>query len=144
MRIDRRIPGLASHGRLVARAEPFRGRRIVVIVGASLATEQLARRRVIFSLVLGAPLLVLALGVVVWIVTGAALRPVERMAEEAAAISMSEPGRRLPEPIGDQELANLGRTLNAMLERIEAAFARTRLRRRREPRAADPARHPAR
>ena len=78
------------------------------------------------SLLLGAPLLVLALGVVVWMVTGAALRPVERMAEEAEAISMSEPGRRLPEPIGDHELARLGRTLNAMLERIEATFARER------------------
>lgn len=126
LRIDRRVPGLASHARLVARPEPYLGRQVVVIVGASLATEQLARRRVIFSLVLGAPLLVIALGVVVWIVTGAALRPVDRMAEEAAAISMSEPGRRLPEPIGDHELANLGRTLNAMLERIEAAFARER------------------
>jgi signal transduction histidine kinase len=48
------------------------------------------------------------------------------MAEEAEAISMSEPGRRLPEPLGDHELAHLGRTLNAMLERIEAAFARER------------------
>jgi signal transduction histidine kinase len=126
LRVDRRIPGLAAHGRLVARTESFQGRRIIVIVGASLATEQLARRRVIVSLVFGAPLLVMALGVVIWIVTGAALRPVDRMAEEAAAISMSEPGRRLPEPIGDHELANLGRTLNAMLERIEAAFARER------------------
>jgi two-component system OmpR family sensor kinase len=126
LRVDRRVPGLASHGRLVARPEKFHDKRIVVIVGASLATEQLARRRVIVSLVFGAPLLVIALGIVVWMVTGAALRPVERMAEEAAAISMSEPGRRLPEPIGDHELARLGRTLNAMLERIEAAFVRER------------------
>lgn len=126
LRIDRAIPGLASSGRLVAKAEPYQGGRVVVIVGASLETERLARRRVVFSLVLGAPLLVMALGVVVWMVTGAALRPVERMAEEAEAISMSEPGRRLPEPIGDHELAHLGHTLNAMLERIEAAFARER------------------
>jgi two-component system OmpR family sensor kinase len=133
-RIDREIPGLASSGRLVAKSEPFsprpgatfRGHRVVVIVGVSLATEDLARNRVVVSLLVGAPLLVLALGVVVWMVTGAALRPVERMAEEAEAISMSEPGRRLPEPLGDHELAHLGRTLNAMLERIEAAFARER------------------
>jgi signal transduction histidine kinase len=126
LRVDRDVPGLASPGRLVAQPEIFQGQHIVVIVGASLATEQLARRRVVVSLVLGAPLLVLALGAVVWMVTGAALRPVERMAEEAAAISMSEPGRRLHEPIGDHELARLGRTLNAMLERIEATFARER------------------
>jgi signal transduction histidine kinase len=126
IRVDREIPGLASSGRLVAKPERFQGENIVIIVGASLATERLARRRVVVSLVLGAPLLVLALGVVVWMVTGAALRPVERMAEEAEAISMSEPGRRLPEPMGDHELAHLGRTLNAMLERIETAFARER------------------
>jgi two-component system OmpR family sensor kinase len=126
LRIERAIPGLVSSGRLVAKPEVFQGEHIVVIVGASLATEQLARRRVVVSLVFGAPLLVIALGVVVWMVTGAALRPVDRMAEEAEAISMSEPGRRLPEPIGDHELAHLGRTLNAMLERIEAAFARER------------------
>jgi two-component system, OmpR family, sensor kinase len=126
VRIDRPIPGIASSGRLVAMPEPFQGEHVVVIVGASLETEKLARQRVVVSLLVGAPLLVLALGVVVWIVTGAALRPVERMAEEAEAISMSQPGRRLPEPIGDHELAHLGRTLNAMLERIEAAFARER------------------
>jgi two-component system OmpR family sensor kinase len=126
LRVDRSVPGLASTGRLLAEPEPFDGDRIVVIVGASLATERLARQRVFVSLLVGAPLLVLALGVVVWMVTGAALRPVERMAEEANAISMSEPGRRLPEPIGDHELARLGRTLNAMLERIEGTFARER------------------
>lgn len=126
VRIDRSVPGLASAGRLLAQPQPFQGDRVVVIVGASLATEQLARQRVFVSLLVGAPLLVLALGIVVWIVTGATLRPVERMAEEADAISMSEPGRRLPEPIGDHELARLGRTLNAMLERIEGTFARER------------------
>ena len=124
--IDRPIPGIASSGRLIAKLEPFERGHVVVIVGASLETEQLARRRVEVSLLVGAPLLVIALGVVVWIVTGAALRPVERMAEEAEAISMSEPGRRLPEPIGDHELAHLGRTLNAMLDRIETAFERER------------------
>jgi two-component system, OmpR family, sensor kinase len=124
--VDRNVPGLASSARLLAQPKPFQGDRVVVIVGASLETERLARRRVVVSLVFGAPLLVVALGVVIWMVTGATLRPVERMAEEADAISMSEPGRRLPEPIGDHELARLGRTLNVMLERIEAAFARER------------------
>jgi signal transduction histidine kinase len=126
VRVDREIPGIASTGRLVAMPEPFQGAHVVVIVGASLETERLARQRVEVSLLVGAPLLVLALGVVVWIVTGAALRPVDRMAQEAETISMSEPGRRLPEPVGDHELAHLGRTLNAMLDRIETAFARER------------------
>ena len=124
--VDRDVPGLASPGRLLARPEVFENEKIVVIVGASLGTEQLAHRRIVAALLIGVPLLVLLLGVGVWMLTGAALHPAERMAAEADAISMSEPGRRLPEPVGDHELANLGRTLNAMLARIEAAFRRER------------------
>src|SRR5207249_3253235 len=38
----------------------------------------------------------------------------------------AETGRRLPQPPGDDEIAHLGRTLNAMLDRLEASFARER------------------
>ena len=61
-----------------------------------------------------------------WAVADAALRPVERISREAAAISVSEPGRRLPIPVGRDEIARLGNTLNAMLGRLEAAFDRER------------------
>jgi len=61
-----------------------------------------------------------------WAVAGAALRPVERISREAAAISVSEPGRRLPIPAGRDEITRLGHTLNAMLSRLEAAFDRER------------------
>ena len=53
----------------------------------------------------------------------AALRPVEAMRSEAAAISGSEPGRRLPLPRARDEVRRLGETLNAMLGRLEDALA---------------------
>src|SRR2546429_8371695 len=56
----------------------------------------------------------------------AALRPVEEMRSRAAQISTAEPRQRLPvSPTGD-EVARLGTTLNAMLERIGAAIAHER------------------
>jgi signal transduction histidine kinase len=48
------------------------------------------------------------------------------MRRRAAEISEREPGRRLPVPPADDEIGRLGRTLNEMLERLEAAFARER------------------
>jgi signal transduction histidine kinase len=39
---------------------------------------------------------------------------------------MVEPGRRLAQPPGDDEIAELGRTLNAMLARIETTIAHER------------------
>jgi signal transduction histidine kinase len=56
----------------------------------------------------------------------AALRPVESMRGEAAAISGSEPGRRLPVPHSRDEIRRLGETLNRMLERLETALERER------------------
>jgi signal transduction histidine kinase len=48
------------------------------------------------------------------------------MSEQAATISASSPGRRLPVPAGEDELARLGRRLNEMLARLEAALERER------------------
>jgi signal transduction histidine kinase len=59
-----------------------------------------------------------------WLLAGAALRPVERMRREAAAISVSGPGRRLPVPRTNDEVARLGQTLNSLLGRLQAAVDR--------------------
>jgi signal transduction histidine kinase len=72
------------------------------------------------------PLLIGAIAGCGWVLAGAALRPVERLTEEAEAISLQKGGQRLPQPPGDDEIAHLGRTLNAMLDRIESSLARER------------------
>lgn len=106
-------------------AVPAQGSR-VLLVGSSLDDQNEALTRLAILLALGGPLaLVLATGVG-WVVAGAALRPVERMRAEAAAISALEPSRRLPEPGTGDELARLGETLNGMLDRMEEALHRER------------------
>ena len=106
-------------------AVPAPGGRVLV-VGASLDDQQEALARLAVLLLVGGPLALALAGGVGWLVAGAALRPVERMRAEAAAISASEPGRRLPVPGTGDEVARLGETLNAMLERLEEALERER------------------
>ncbi len=48
------------------------------------------------------------------------------MRQEAAAISVSDRGRRLPLPDTGDEIARLGVTLNSMLDRLQVAFDRER------------------
>ena len=48
------------------------------------------------------------------------------MRSRAAAISASRPSERLPAPEARDEIGALGRTLNEMLDRLEAALARER------------------
>ena len=98
----------------------------IVVVGASVEDQQDALNR-LAVLSLAGGFVALALSALVgWVVAGHALRPVERMRSEAAAISLSELDRRLAVPETGDELARLGETLNEMLERIEVTLDRER------------------
>ena len=101
------------------------GRR-TVIVGASLADRDEALDELLAQLLIVAPLALLLASLLGYWLAGAALRPVEEMRAEAAAISASEPGRRLPAGEARDEIARLAETLNGMLERLEQAIERER------------------
>lgn len=124
--LDRPVPGLGRRARLLIQRFPGAGDARFVVVGSSIDESDRARNHLGLALGLGSPLLATVLAGAGWLLAGAALRPVAAMTTEAGAISAIEPGRRLPEPPGDDEIARLGRTLNDMLARIETAFAHER------------------
>jgi signal transduction histidine kinase len=120
--VDRRVTGLEGTSRVLARPVSVRGASDVVVVATSLHSLERGQRRLALELAVAAPFLVGALAAGGWLLAAAALRPVERLTSEADRISLTEPSRRLPSIPGDDEIARLGRTLNAMLDRIQASF----------------------
>jgi two-component system, OmpR family, sensor kinase len=98
--------------------------RLFVTVGATLGDRRDALARLLIALAIGGPAALVLTSVAGWIVAGLGLRPGERMRQEAAAISVSEPDRRLPVPSTGDELARLAATLNSMLTRLQQAFER--------------------
>jgi signal transduction histidine kinase len=72
------------------------------------------------------PALVLLVAFAVWYFAGRALRPVEAIRAEAAAITGSTMYRRVPEPGTDDEVGRLAQTMNAMLDRLEQSSQRQR------------------
>jgi signal transduction histidine kinase len=68
----------------------------------------------------GAGALVLAIGLA-WLIAGRVLAPVRQLEETARSITESDLTHRLVVK-GDDELARLAATFNAMLDRVEAAF----------------------
>jgi two-component system, OmpR family, sensor kinase len=97
-----------------------------LVVGVSLEDQRQTLAGLAASLAIGGPLALALVVVVTWLLVGWTLRPVDSMRAEAAAISAGEPGRRLPVPNTDDELARLAETLNAMLDRLEEAIERER------------------
>jgi two-component system, OmpR family, sensor kinase len=98
----------------------------VLVVGASLEDPRDAVAGLTSLLLIGIPAAVALASIVGWIVAGAALRPVERLRQEADAISASEPGRRLPVPDTGDELSRLAASLNRMLGRLQEAMEQER------------------
>lgn len=73
------------------------------------------------ALLVGVPVVTALLAVAAWIVVGRALRPVEQIRSEVAAISAERLDRRVPVPATQDEVGRLAVTMNAMLDRLEAA-----------------------
>ncbi|MGA5798405.1 sensor histidine kinase [Streptomyces cellulosae] len=103
------------------------GGRLTVHAGAPLAAEHSAVGTALTAMLIGFPLLLGVVAAVTWLVTGRALRPVEGIRREMAAITASEDlRRRVPEPPTHDEIARLARTTNATLAALESSVERQR------------------
>jgi two-component system OmpR family sensor kinase len=121
-----RVPRVDGTVRVRAEVVAIGDERVTIVAGASLSDRDDAVRELLTQLVIVGPIaLLLSAGLGYWL-AGAALRPVEEMRSEAAAISGAEPGRRLPVGKAADELRRLAETLNAMLSRLERAIERER------------------
>ncbi|MFE3265346.1 ATP-binding protein [Streptomyces sp. NPDC059215] len=100
---------------------------LTVYAGAPLAAEQAAVRTALTVMLTGLPLLLAVVAAVTWRVTRRALRPVEGIRSEMAAITASEDlARRVPVPDTQDEVAGLARTTNETLAALETSVERQR------------------
>ena len=101
--------------------------RLTVHAGAALSAERSAVSTALTGMLIGFPVLLAVVAGVTWLVTGRALRPVEGIRREMAAITASEDlARRVPEPVTHDEIARLARTTNETLAALEASVERQR------------------
>jgi two-component system, OmpR family, sensor kinase len=120
------VPGSDDPLRLLATPVQGQDGPVVVIVGASVEEQKEALEGLLAQMLLGGPIALLLASLLGYSLAAATLRPVESMRREAEAVSAAKPGRRLPLPPADDEIARLGTTLNTMLGRLESALARER------------------
>ncbi|WP_328780395.1 HAMP domain-containing histidine kinase [Streptomyces canus] len=102
-------------------------RTVRVYAGASLQAQQDAVHTAATVMLIGLPVLLAVVAWVTWAVTRRALRPVEAIRREMAAITASEDlARRVPVPDTHDEVARLARTTNETLAALETSVERQR------------------
>lgn len=97
-----------------------------VFVGHSLESVHEAVATVRHGLLLGVPVVVALVALIAWLLVGRALAPVEAIRSEVVEISARDLDRRVPRTGRRDEIDRLAETMNAMLDRVEAATARQR------------------
>ncbi|MFE1952858.1 ATP-binding protein [Streptomyces sp. NPDC059524] len=100
---------------------------LTVYAGAPLAAERSAVTTASTAMLIGFPVLLVVVAGVTWLVTRRALRPVEGIRAEMAAITASRDlGRRVPVPDTHDEVARLARTTNETLAALADSVERQR------------------
>ena len=108
--------------RYVVVAERSDSMTVVVSQEASIVTDSQEALR--GNMYIAVPAVVLGIGAATWFLVGRALAPVEAIRVEVDRITADRLGSRVPQPASRDEVGELARTMNQMLERLEAAQAR--------------------
>ncbi|MFE7979754.1 sensor histidine kinase [Streptomyces shenzhenensis] len=95
--------------------------------GVTHQAQQEALDDLVRELLTALPIVFALATVGAYLLAAAALRPVERMRTQAAAVTEDTPGYRLDVPPSRDEIARLAATLNDMLTRLQSALDRERL-----------------
>ncbi len=112
--------------RIMASGARWRGRTVIVVTGATTDVADAAQGRARLIILTGGPLAVAAAGLGAWLLTGAALRPVDRMRRRLDEITEHDGDTRLPVPRTKDEIASLAVTTNRLLDRLQRALTRQR------------------
>jgi signal transduction histidine kinase len=112
--------------RLLARAVRIGGAPRIIVVGVGLESRDEALASLRSESVVALAIAILLATVGAFLLASLTLRPVRGLRRGAEAISRTGPSARLPEPRTHDEIGELARTLNAMLERLEGASERER------------------
>ena len=101
------------------------GEEIVVVARSLDSTDRTIVQVRNLGLV-GVPLLSALVGLLVWILVGRALRPVEMMRREVEGIRATDLDKRVGSKGHPTELGRLSRTMDSMLDRLQAAQVQQR------------------
>lgn len=118
----------ATPGEMVTVSVPveLQNGTLTLVASSSLAPIQAGVDALGNTLRIVVPLLIAAVAVLAWTVTGRAFRPVEAITNQVERITDDRLDERVPVPNSRDEVAHLASTMNRMLDRLSASRSRQR------------------
>jgi len=123
---DRPVRRVVGTARLLALPVTAAPASTVLVVGTTMADRSDALHALAQVVLIGGSTAITLACFAAWLVAGLALRPMERMRQQTAAITASRLDRRLAIPAARDQMRGLAETLNDMLERLDGSFRHER------------------
>jgi signal transduction histidine kinase len=117
----RRVDGSVVNTVLVATGADSGRHDVILLYAVPLTAVEAATRTLLFYLLWGVPVLIVVAGATTYLFSGRALRPVEAMRAQVAAMTEKDLGQRVPVPPARDEVGRLAETMNGMLARLQDA-----------------------
>ena len=111
---------------VVAVGQTVAGQAVTIVAGTPTSLLTQLRAAFTSNLLLGFPIILLVAAAAVWLIVGRALRPVARIRHAVTDITSADLSQRVPEPGTSDEIGQLARTMNEMLDRLDNAARRQR------------------
>ena len=111
-----------THVLLISHIHPVQGKPVLIRLGYSMAPLHDRMLYFFFLLLVATPIALVAAGFISYSVARRALRPLASMASRAEQITASNLHDRIVVENPDDELGQMGRVLNHLLERLQQAF----------------------
>ena len=116
-----KVPDLAADEIRVERTVTIRGTTVTLVGHASQARLTDSLRSLYRGLWIGVPIAAIISALMAGLATRRALRPVASITDLARSIGANDTNARVPVPDTDDEIEELARTVNEMLDRIAAS-----------------------
>lgn len=118
--------GQDGHFGLVGTSVKLKSQTLSIFIAYSLSTANLATREFTNTIDVSIILILALMALVMWIIIGRALRPIDLIQSEVSDITSMDLHRRVRVPKSQDEIARLARTMNSLLERLEASAQQQR------------------
>lgn len=119
--IAKSVPVAENTFRIVARRTNSSTGDFTIYVGYSLEAVDESVHSLVTLLFLGLPLLVLIVGLITWLTTTRALKPIETMRRDVESMTADKLYERVTVPVPNDEVRRLALTMNDLIDRIEQA-----------------------
>src|SRR5919109_77774 len=117
----RKADGSTVDAVLVAAGTDSASRPVTVLLAMPLTSVERTTDTLLFYLAWGVPLLMLVVAATTYFFAGRALRPVEAIRRQVAAMTEKDLAQRVPVPAARDEVGRLAETMNGMIARLHDA-----------------------